>query len=207
MLRTESKQILLSIIAISILIIAFVGVSYAAFQTLVSSDENSISTGTISLESSNQSDSISISNAMPMSDQEGMLLEGEANVYDFNVNTSLSANTVLNYEVSMEKLDVDAEELSDKDVHIYLEKLEGDQYVSTAITHTAQAFMPIMEDSFLGTKSGQMVLYSGTFSNTTDTSKEMVEHFRLRMWVAQDVIIDSTSKRFQVKLNVTAKAV
>lgn len=207
MLRTESKQILLSIIAISILIIAFVGVSYAAFQTLVSSDENSISTGTISLELSNQSDSISISNAMPMSDQEGMLLEGEGNVYDFNVNTSLSANTVLNYEVSMEKLDVDGEELSDKDVHIYLEKLEGDQYVSTPITHTPQAFTPIMEDSFLGTKSGQMVLYSGTFSNTTDVSKEMVEHFRLRMWVAQDVIIDSTSKSFQVKLNVTAKAV
>lgn len=207
MLRTESKQILLSIIAISILIIAFVGVSYAAFQTLVSSDENSISTGTISLELSNQSDSISISNAMPMSDQEGMLLEGEGNVYDFNVNTSLSANTVLNYEVSMEKLDVDGEVLSDKDVHIYLEKLEGDQYVSTPITQTPQAFMPIMEDSFLGTKSGQMVLYSGTFSNTTDASKEMVEHFRLRMWVAQDVIIDSTSKSFQVKLNVTAKAV
>ena len=92
-------------------------------------------------------------------------------------------------------------------VHIYLEKLEGDQYVSTPITHTPQAFTPIMEDSFLGTKSGQMILYSGTFSNTTDVSKEMVEHFRLRMWVAQDVIIDSTSKSFQVKLNVTAKAV
>ena len=114
MLRTESKQILLSIIAISILIIAFVGVSYAAFQTLVSSDENSISTGTISLELSNQSDSISISNAMPISDEEGKGLTGNGNVYDFSVHTILSKDTTINYEVSLEKVHFGDENLKNR---------------------------------------------------------------------------------------------
>ena len=44
MLKTESKQIILSILGIAILIIAFVGISYAAFHTVLSSKENGIST-------------------------------------------------------------------------------------------------------------------------------------------------------------------
>lgn len=71
MLKSESKQIILSILGIAILIIAFVGISYAAFHTVLSSEENAISTGTISLQLSDNSDSVSIVNAMPISDEAG----------------------------------------------------------------------------------------------------------------------------------------
>ena len=60
MIRTDSRQIILSILGISILIIAFVGISYAAFAT--QSFESGISTGTISLTFDNPIDSISIQN-------------------------------------------------------------------------------------------------------------------------------------------------
>ena len=52
-----------------------------------------------------------------------------------------------------------------------------------------------------------MVLYSGTLANTSGTSKELRENFRLRMWVSKDTIIDSVSRNFDIKLNVTAKAI
>ena len=207
MLKSESKQIILSIIGISILIIAFVGISYAAFHTVLSSGENSISTGTISLDLSDNSESISISNAMPISDEEGKSLTGNGNVYDFSVHTILAKDTTINYEVSLEKVHLNTPVLDNQNVRVYLQKQEDDTFVDTPITTMPQPFTPLVEDSFLGTKKGDMVIYSGTFSNITDSDRELSKNFRLRIWVAEDTIIDSISRGFQVKLNVTAKAI
>ena len=207
MLKSESKQIILSIIGISILIIAFVGISYAAFHTVLSSGENSISTGTISLDLSDNSESISISNAMPISDEEGKSLTGNGNVYDFSVHTILSKDTTINYEVSLEKVHLNTPVLDNQNIRVYLQKQEDDTFVDTPITTIPQPFTPLVEDSFLGTKNGDMVIYSGIFSNTTDFDRELSKNFRLRIWVAEDTIIDSISRGFQVKLNVTAKAI
>lgn len=207
MLRSESKQIILSILSISILIIAFVGISYAAFHTVLSSGKNSVSTGTISLQLSDNSESISISNAMPVSDDVGKSLTGNGNVYDFSVHTILSKNTTINYEISLEKLDINTPSLDDKNLRFYLQKQEGYSFVDTPITAIPQPYSPLTEDSFLGTKKGDMIIYSGTFSNITDTDRELSQKFRLRIWVGEDTIIDSISRGFQVKLNVTAKAI
>lgn len=207
MLKTESRQIILSILGISILIISFVGISYAAFHTVLNSSNNSVSTGTISLQLSDNSRSVSIVNAMPISDEEGKKLDGDGNVYDFNVHTMLSKNTTINYEISLEK-DLDTPSmLSDESIRFYLEKEDDGQFVETPITANPTGFIPLEEDSFLGSKKGNMVIYSGTFSNTTDSNQEFNQRFRLRMWVSQDTIIDSVSKNFNVKLNVTAKAI
>ena len=119
MIKTESKQIILSILGISILIIAFVGISYAAYNFSFSSQENAISTGTISLNFLNNTDSISINNAIPISDEEGKQLSGKGNVYDFSVQTLLSANTVINYEISVQKTSTDTTSLSNENVRLY----------------------------------------------------------------------------------------
>ena len=207
MLKSESKQIILSILGISILIIAFVGISYAAFHSVLSGEKNSVATGTISLQFSDNSESISISNAMPISDDEGKSLTGNGNVYDFSVYTILSKNTTINYEISLEKININTPNLDNENVRFYLQNQEGDTFVDTPITTVPQSFIPLVEDSFLGTKKGNMVIFSGTFSNTTDSDRELNQKFRLRIWVGKDTIIDSISREFQVKLNVTAKAI
>ena len=134
-------------------------------------------------------------------------LEGDGNVYDFTVHTNLSSNTTINYEISAEKIDDTQESLTDDSVRLYLQKKTKDGYIDTPITKNPQPFIPLSNISFLGSKKGSMVLYSGTFSNTTEDSQEFSEQFRLRMWVAEDTIIDSVSRGFKIKLNVTAKAV
>lgn len=208
MIQTESKQIILSIVGISILIIAFVGVSYAAYNSFISdSNSNMISTGTISLSFNNQSKSVSMNSMMPMSDEVGKNLTGDGNVYDFVVRTNLAPHTTLNYEISAEKLKTDTEMLSDDSVKLYLQKYDLNQYVDTPITSIPQYFNALTEDSFLGSKKGTMILYSGTFSNTSDEAKDLSENFRLRMWVDQNTIIDSVSRNFNIKLNVTAKVI
>ncbi len=207
MIQSESKQIILSVIGISVLIIAFVGISYAAFTSVLSdANSNGISTGTISLVLDNQSGSVSMTNVMPMSDEEGKNLTGTGNVYDFTVRTNLSSNTTINYEISAEKIASD-KMLENDNVRFYLQSLGTNGYDDTAITKTPQPFTPLTENSFLGSKKDSMVLYSGTFTNTSSENKEMKQSFRLRMWVSQDTIIDSISRDFNIQLNVTAKAI
>ena len=203
MIQTESKQIILSIVGISILIIAFVGISYAAFHSsLFSNLSNGISTGTISVSLKENSDVISMSNAMPMTDEKGMSLN-DNNVYVFKVQSNLSPKTTLNYEVSLQK--EDSKNMLDNNlVRFYLEKFEYKDYQKVL---EPKAFIPLEKDSFLGSKKGSMVIYSGTLSNVSDEEKFMEDEFKLRMWVFQDAIIDSVSRDFNVKLNVVAKAI
>ena len=203
MIQTESKQIILSIVGISILIIAFVGISYAAFHSsLFSNLSNGISTGTISVSLKENSDVISMNNAMPMTDEKGMSLN-DNNVYVFKVQSNLSPKTTLNYEVSLQK--EDSKNMLDNNlVRFYLEKFEYKDYQKVL---EPKAFIPLEKDSFLGSKKGSMVIYSGTLSNVSDEEKFMEDEFKLRMWVFQDAIIDSVSRDFNVKLNVVAKAI
>lgn len=208
MIQSESKQILLSIIGISILIIAFVGISYAAFtSSLTDFNQQGISTGTISLVLKNESSNVSIKNMMPMSIEDGKKLTGDGNVYDFTVESNLSTNTTLNYEISVQKVVTEQPSLKDNEVRFYLQRMNDGEFVDTSITSNPQPFVPLQEDSFLGSKKGTMVIYSGTLSNLTDKDNKEKEEFRLRMWVDNNTIIDSISKEFNVKLNVTAKAI
>lgn len=207
MIQTESKQILLSIIGIAVLIIAFVGVSYAAFTGAFTDFQmNSISTGTISLKLENEQGSIAMKNVMPISDEVGMNSEGD-DVYHFTVTSNISAHTTLNYEIYAEKVVSDEEMLSDSSVRFYLEKMGDSGYEATSITQIPQPFVPLKAKSFLGSKKDSMVLYSGTLSNTGDASKDLTDYFRLKMWVSQDTAIDSVSRSFNIKLNVIAKAI
>ena len=158
MIQTESKQILLSIISIAVLIIAFVGVSYATFVTVFEDSQiNGISTGTISLKLKNENGALSMENAMPVSDVDGMMLD-DNNVYDFEVQSMLSAQTTLNYEIYVEKIKTDKPTLSNSDVRFYLEKYEDNAYKSTLITQNPQPFIPLENNSFLGSKKGSMIL-------------------------------------------------
>ena len=129
------------------------------------------------------------------------------NVYDFTVESNLSHNTTLNYEISIEKVVSDQPSLNDGDVRFYLQRMSNGEFIDTSITSNPQPFIALKQDSFLGSKKDSMVLYSGTFTNTSSENKEMKQSFRLRMWVSQDTIIDSISRDFNIQLNVTAKAI
>lgn len=204
MIHSESRQIILSIVGISILIIAFVGISYAAFHSsLVGVGSNGISTGTISVSLKDNSDTISISNSLPMTDSEGMKLDGDGNVYLFTVQSNLSPNSTLNYEVSLQK-EESKNMLDDNLVRFYLEKYEHLMYKSVL---EPTSYVPLENDSFLGSKKGSMVIYSGTLTNTGDSTELLKGEFKLRMWVSNDAVIDSVSRNFGVKLNVVAKAI
>ena len=62
--NNSSKQILLSVLGVAILVVAVVGVSFAAFTfSKKGTEENKITTGTIKLTYTEETDGISITDA------------------------------------------------------------------------------------------------------------------------------------------------
>lgn len=201
-----SKQILLSILGIALLIIAIVGISYAVFTTtLKGSKENVITTGTISMSYVESTNGISLSNAMPINDTEGKNLIGEDNVFDFTVSSIIRGKTTVNYEIVAEKVAVDAAMVSDNDVRLYLQKKVADQYVDTEITGNPSPFVHNGVVSALGSPAEGMILYRGDFTSDKVIGGEFSADFRLRMWLSEDSVIDDVPRTFKIKINVYGK--
>lgn len=199
----NSKQIILSVLGIAILIVAVVGISYAIFTTtLAGTKENTLTTGTISMTYNEATNGILITNAMPMTDTDGKALTGTNNVFDFTVNATIAGVTTVTYEVAAQKVAVAENGLADTDVKLYLEKKSGETYSS--VFAPANYVGTSAVDAY-GAPAGIMVLATGTFANTTATENTYSDAYRLRMWVASTTNVSGTAKTYQVKVNVYGK--
>lgn len=194
--NTLSRQILLAVLGLALLVLAIVGVSYAITipnkslnKVYLVSDDNSA----ISL------------NDLPMSDYEGINLNGSSNVFDFCVKGNIADNASIDYVIALEKINSDYDSLDDKDVKVYLEKYNLKEFVSTDITSVPIAFTRNNIVSDISTPDGSMILYYGGLQNTTTDKKEVNECFRLRLWIDEDSIIESSKKEFMARVNVYSK--
>ena len=189
--ENQSKQILLSVLAIAILVVAVVGVSFAAFTySKTGEKENTITTGTITMEYTEDTNGISITNAMPVDEATGKAITADdagsagtttegAGLFDFTVKATITGDVTIPYEVSARKLAIDVDDnivqLPDKDIRLYLEK---DTAGGTAYTQVAapKAFSANgTGEEGVGTPTTNMVLDSGSFTET------QVINYRLRM--------------------------
>ena len=77
----NSKQVLLSVLGVAILVVAVVGVSFAAFSYSKTGEKvNTITTGTITMSYSETTNGINLTNALPMTDGVGMALKETINI-------------------------------------------------------------------------------------------------------------------------------
>lgn len=194
--NTLSRQILLAVLGLALLVLAIVGVSYAITipnkslnKVYLVSDDNS---------------AISLNN-LPMSDYEGINLNGSSNVFDFCVKGNIADNASIDYVIALEKIDSDYDSLDDKDVKVYLEKYNLKGFVSTDITSVPIAFTRNNIVSDISMPDGSMILYYGGLQNATTDKKEVNECFRLRLWIDEDSIIESSKKEFMARVNVYSK--
>ena len=94
--KENKKKLLLTISLVLILIIAVVGISYAAWNYVFNGTlTNTLSTADISLELLESNDNvISITNALPMSDNEG---KAQQQVFDFVVTSKTTRDMDIDY--------------------------------------------------------------------------------------------------------------
>ena len=111
--NNNSKQVLLSVLGVAILVVAVVGVSFAAFSYSKTGEKvNTITTGTITMSYSETTNGINLTNALPMTDEVGKTLSEENQYFDFTVGATISGTTTINYAITAVQLLVVLQQLT-----------------------------------------------------------------------------------------------
>ena len=190
--NSASKRLLLSVLAVAILIIAAIGLSFAAYTAASDSKKtNALTTGTIMVSYTQPDNAIDIDNALPMDDAQGKALTGPNKTFDFVVSTGATNELTVPYEISITK--VETSTLKDEEVKVYLTK-EGEA-VSEPIK------LSELEESTI--RPGSKVLYKteDVYKKTGEDAK--TTNYVLRMWIDKETKIDNgVSKEYKLKVNV-----
>lgn len=200
MIRDDSKQILLSVFGVALLLVAIVGVSYAVFIfTSNSTTENTIQTGTIAFQYLESNNTIQINDSLPISDDVGI---HQTEVFDFSISSTIHGNISILYEIRAKSIAV-SNPLDSKFVKIYLEKEQEGQY-QPVLKPTSFQVNPNTSLLNSNIDLDTMLLYTGRFSTIGKDQVSYNDVFRLRMWVDDDYLLENTSKSFKLKIDVYA---
>ena len=179
--KNSSKQVLLSVLAVAILVVAVVGVSFAFFTYSKQGETvNTITTGTLVFSYNEPDNGILLENAVPMSDEDAKTtLTSGRNVFDFTVTSTINGNATINYEITAKEStdQSDIGTLESKYVKVSLDKVAGGSETPVkAATH--------YDDLTAGTiATGDKLL--GTGSATNSSGSAVTTTYRLRMWMAE----------------------
>ena len=202
--RIRKKEIMISIVTIIILVIAVIGVTYAAFNfTGTGTRENKITIGELEFCYFEDSNGISIVNAEPISDEVGKVLskveedKGINNGYfDFTIASSITG-TAVHYEIYGVDESSGDNAMDSQFVKVYLTKAETEEAL-TGYTGVVPTFGSLPTSDY--DPNGKRIYY-GTFPGGAGIHK-----FRLRIWVADTYTVHDATKNFMMKVNVKASS-
>ena len=193
--KKDVRKILLSSLAILILIIAVIGISYAVWsQTFKGQKENTITTGKISFSyTESETNNIKIENALPISDEQGKKLNGNTEVFDFTVSNDSTVNVKYDVIVTPYKNDMD-----DKYIKVYL--TDQNDVALKPYDSEVPTYNTLNDDK---EEKNSKILYSSELTNVKKNEK-----LRLRVWVSDKFDNKNTPTQsyiFAFKVNVRAR--
>ncbi len=195
MIKINKKETIMSVSALLFIVLVVIGITYAAFNyTGLGTKSNKVTTSTITMNYNEATNGITLTDAFPISDNDGKQLTGEGRTFSFTVTVTTGNNTAVGYEVSAVKDNTST--LSNNDVRIYLEKSTTGAEGTYSSVLEPTGFSPINATTEIGTPQGEMLLHSDS-TTTTRT-----DYYILRMWVAEDYQVIGESKFFTIKVNV-----
>lgn len=174
--NNSSKQILLSVLGVAILVVAVVGISFAAFSYSKTGEvSNTITTGTITMTYTEPTNGISLTDALPITDDAGKALKGDGKTFDFTVGATVAGTTTINYAITAVK---DAtSDLPDTGVKVYLTSTSGETETAVLGPKLVSKLDKTVAGNDAGAPADQYVLKTGTYTATG------TDNYRLRMWV------------------------
>lgn len=201
--NNSSKQILLSVLGVAILVVAVVGISFAAFSySKTGEKENTITTGTITMSYTEGKNGITLTDALPITDDAGKALSAEGQYFDFTVNAKIvgKGTTKIDYVITATEVTTS---LPSTGVKAYL---TSNTDATVELAPTIVSTLPLTESgNSAGAPVGEHILKSGSIS-TTDNSVNETTTYRLRMWVDQNYQAPSTQQVYSIKVNVYGAA-
>ena len=198
----NKKQLLLSIGLVLILVLMIVGISYAAFKFVgLGQKENTITTGAITMEYTESTNTISMTGALPTTDATGKVRLTKGEYFDFTIKSSIQGNANINWEIAAEDITPSsAKKMAGKNIKLYLTKLDSTG-AETQVMAPKVYNASTSANTKTGRPSGVMSLATGTMSTSETTN------YRLRMYVDEDYNPqgDGGGLSFSVKINAYGK--
>ena len=196
----NKKQLLLSIGLVLILVLMIVGISYAAFKFVgLGNKPNTITTGAITMEYEESTNTISMTGALPTTDATGKVRLTAGEYFDFTIKSNIQGNANINWEIAAEDITASSKKIDGKNIKLYLTKLNGDNEEEIMAPKVYSA--TTSANTKTGRPSGVMSLATGTMSTSETTN------YRLRMYVDEDYNPqgDGGGLSFSVKINAYGK--
>ena len=197
----KNKDKVLMIVAVIVLFIAVVGVSYAAFSyTRTGEKLNVITTGIIRMSYEESSNVISIDKALPTTDATGKVRLKDGEYFDFTLSTTIQGSTNVNWEIAAQDVTLGSKKIDGKYIKLYLTELNTDGSETEVMEPTVYTVNEEAND-YTGRPANMMSLAMGSTSTTFN------KKYRLRMYVDESYNPqgDGGNLVFSIKVNAYGK--
>ena len=197
----NKRQLLLSIGLVLILVLMIVGISYAAFKFVgLGNKPNTITTGAITMEYTETTNTISMTGALPTTDATGKVRLTAGEYFDFTLSGTIKGSENINWEIAAEDVTTASRKIDGKYIKLYLTSLDennNEKEVMEPKVYTTES----TENTYTGRPANMMSLAKGTTSTSFSTK------YRLRMYVDESYNPqgDGGNLAFSIKINAYGK--
>ena len=194
--KDSKGAFIILMITVVLILSGLIVAGYIAFslreQEVVEEEENGAD---IVLNYSTNYNGLEIKNATKMKDDDGIINLKEGKYFDFSIEVLLDNAASVEYEVSIEKDEVNST-IPDSDIKIYLEKEKEGTYTKV---FGPEKFTPLKKNSKYGSKKGSMPLVEVKKTNSN------TDNYRLRMWLSDKSKLTTGTYSVNVEVNGIAK--
>ena len=163
-----------------LLVIVMLGVSYAAFRFMGEGTKlNKITTGSITMEYTESSNTISLTGALPTTDETWKKRLNPGEYFDFTVSSTIVGDVNINYEISAKE--VGKGTIDGKYIKLYLTRIKEDGTEEELMAPEVYNEESTSND-YTGRPAGEMSLYTSSM-NSSESNK-----YRLRMYVVSTIL-------------------
>ena len=197
MTKEKMKDILTIGVSVFMLVVV-IGISYSAFTySGLGKKENKITTGAITMLYTESSNTITVNNALPTTDNTGKTRKNAGEYFDFTVKSSITGNTDINYEIAAKE--EAGNTFSGSNIKYYLTTVDSNGK-ETEVMAPRTYYEEPSGNVYTGRPADMMSLYTGNLKNQGDTTI----NYRLRLWVDEDYNPqnDNGGLTYKVKISV-----
>jgi len=197
----KKKQVIASIVAVLLLVLLTIGVTYAVFTyTKLGTTENTVTAGTLKFlytENTGVGAGIALTDALPVSDTVGKSYATEGKVFDFSIEATNTGTEVIPYEITLRKKNTST--LGEEAVKVYLtdmtEEVDSELLAPTLYSNLVQTNIDVGDEI-------EKTIHTDSVAGGELT---YLKDYRLRMWVAEETDFSSgnyNGKTFIATVNV-----
>ena len=190
----QSTKISLIVGGVLVVLAGVIGITFAYFSTGgVQDTANTFNSGCLNISLTNESTSINLTDAYPITDAEGL----ETTSYDFTVKNN--CNSATNYQINLESLQISLESLNEQ-----VNSLGADYIKVSLSSDTVDNVISILSSNTSVTPSIDNAYESyNLYTDSLDANEE--KNYHLKIWVDYDATVEqAASKTYTSKINVIA---